>query len=89
MDTELLKNTLTDLSARETKEQQLYIKELKVWADWFQFNTCGDPQLTEMLHAASRFALAIKKKCEPRWLCLLGKSGLGKTHLARDRKSVV
>jgi DNA replication protein DnaC len=36
-----------------------------------------------MLHAAKTFASAMQRKEPPYWLCLLGPSGAGKTHLAK------
>jgi DNA replication protein DnaC len=51
--------------------------------DW-QFKTCNDAQLEAVLKAAKRFASAIQLKADPHWLCLFGKSGTGKTHLAKQ-----
>ena len=34
-------------------------------------------------HAAKEFADEINSNCPPRWLALLGKPGVGKTHIAR------
>lgn len=49
----------------------------------WNFDTFNDPQLTKMLDAAKRFACAMKAGAPPHWLCLLGPSGAGKTHLAK------
>lgn len=46
------------------------------------FKTNNDPSLTGALEAAARFAADINHT-EPYWLSFLGKSGVGKTHLAR------
>jgi DNA replication protein DnaC len=47
------------------------------------FQTLDDPQLTKMKLAAVEFAWHMVGKGSPRWLTLLGKSGAGKTMLAR------
>jgi DNA replication protein DnaC len=43
----------------------------------------GDPVLVTMLTQAARMAWEITHGETPRWLCLCGASGTGKTHLAR------
>lgn len=50
--------------------------------DW-QF-VCYTPQHHAALAAAKRFASAALNREEPRWLTLLGPSGIGKTHLLRQ-----
>jgi DNA replication protein DnaC len=50
--------------------------------DW-QFDTLGDAELEKMLHAAKRFTSAIECNEDAHWLTLLGKSGVGKTHLSK------
>jgi len=52
------------------------------FSDWLQFNTLGDPQLEKAVVAAKRWVTAMKNGEEPRWLSLLGTSGVGKTHIA-------
>lgn len=64
-------------------------------SEWFKFQTCGDPVLEKGLKAATEFAARIRAwnspsrgkygcpSLRPRWLTMLGKSGTGKTHLAR------
>lgn len=47
-----------------------------------KFDTFGDPELKHMFEAAQVFAASINYT-EPYWLTLTGKSGIGKTHLAR------
>lgn len=48
------------------------------------FETFGDPKLEAMRDAAQLFANEIKSGYPPRWLSLVGKSGVGKTHLAGE-----
>lgn len=54
----------------------------------FQFNTLDSPELTAMLDEARRFIWSMyTRACEPYWLTLLGRSGIGKTHLAMKTQS--
>ena len=53
------------------------------WARWFEFDTCGDVELTQMLSAAAQLVLEMKSGGSPRWLSLSAKPGAGKTHLCR------
>lgn len=53
-------------------------------ANWaWEYETCGDPELVRMLSAARRFVSAMQLNETPHWLCLLGPSGAGKTHLSK------
>ena len=47
------------------------------------FNTLQDPQLEVMLEETARFAASLNFVHQPYWLTLSGKTGVGKTHLAR------
>jgi len=49
----------------------------------FRFETFGEKKLCEMLAAAQDFVRDMATGAAPRWLSLLGRSGTGKTHLAR------
>lgn len=50
----------------------------------WNFDTGGNPKLTEALEAAKRFVCGMQRmECPARWLALLGTAGTGKTHLAR------
>jgi len=49
----------------------------------FGFQTFGEAKLSEMLDAAKDFIRDMAIGTDPRWLSLLGRSGTGKTHLAR------
>jgi DNA replication protein DnaC len=49
----------------------------------FRFETFGEKKLREMLAAAQDFVRDMATGAPPRWLSLLGRSGTGKTHLAR------
>ena len=50
----------------------------------FGFQTFGEAKLCEMLGAAEDFIRDMAIATAPRWLSLLGRSGTGKTHLARS-----
>jgi DNA replication protein DnaC len=52
--------------------------------EWdFGFHTFGEARLSEMLGAAKDFICDMALGTAPRWLSFLGRSGTGKTHLAR------
>lgn len=53
--------------------------------DW-EFATFGDPSLVHLFTEAERFADETARGQKPRWLTLSGRSGVGKTHLARKLK---
>lgn len=73
----------------ETKALQTPIASVNTtdWAKWFKFSLDGSPpirrQLEAMVTAAARFTRAVKEQRQPYWLTLLGKSGAGKTYLAK------
>lgn len=48
-----------------------------------QFLTLGDPKLERMKAEARDFCLGMMRGDEPRWLSLLGNTGVGKTFLCR------
>jgi DNA replication protein DnaC len=50
----------------------------------FGFQTFGEAKLSEMLDGAKEFIRDMAIGTTPRWLSLLGRSGTGKTHLARS-----
>lgn len=49
----------------------------------FGLETFNEPELTTMLTAARKFAGAVEANETPRWLTMTGKSGTGKTHIAK------
>lgn len=51
------------------------------------FQTHNDPELIGMLNAATEFTAAMKLRTNPHWLSLVGKSGTGKTHLAKGLRA--
>ncbi|MDE2103531.1 MAG: hypothetical protein KGL39_40195 [Patescibacteria group bacterium] len=76
-----MKNALTWRKEHSWTEKPHNIAE---WAKFFQFETLGDSQLTEMLQEAARFILDAKeKRCVPRWLSMSGSNGAGKTYLLK------
>jgi DNA replication protein DnaC len=53
-------------------------------SNWdFGFQTFDEAKLSEMLDGAKNFIRDMTIGTTPRWLSLLGRSGTGKTHLAR------
>jgi DNA replication protein DnaC len=58
-------------------------ERLKKFADFVKFDTCGDPELHKLLQSASLFWGAVRRHETPRWLVLIGDTGVGKTHLAK------
>ena len=50
----------------------------------FGFQTFGEAKLSEVLDGAKGFIRDMAIGTTPRWLSLLGRSGTGKTHLARS-----
>lgn len=52
------------------------------FADWLKFETFSDPELEKIVIACQEWADAFKSKAAPRWLSLIGSSGVGKTHCA-------
>lgn len=74
---------ITRETAQPTKTK-LDQEALKKWAKHFHFDPCKDPSLMKLLRAGAEFASDLCYKYEsPRWLTLVGKSGTGKTHMAR------
>lgn len=53
-----------------------------------KFETLGEPSLEKAKDAAARFvndaALWLEGKAKPRWVSFVGRSGTGKTHLAKE-----
>lgn len=49
------------------------------FAEWLGIETFGDPELEKMVACCSEWACAFKIKSAPRWLTVLGGSGVGKT----------
>lgn len=52
-------------------------------ADWFEFNTFDETALERAVAAAGQFYAEMQSDSAPRWLSLVGRSGTGKTHLAK------
>src|SRR3990167_1353864 len=80
-----------DRLSTETKERtmpksiQTPIKPkfAEVWAQWLRIELCGDPELEKMAVACGEWCKAFSSRLEPRWLCLIGICGTGKTHCAK------
>ena len=54
-----------------------------MWAKFQDFQTLNDPQLEQMKNEAVSFIDDLFNKRTPRWLSLIGSSGVGKTMLAK------
>ena len=84
--TKSAKEITTDLFGNqiETKAPQTQDRPIntKVWAKWFKIDPV-DEDVERMIEAASQWALSVEHQDRPRWLSLLGNSGVGKTHVAR------
>ena len=57
-----------------------------VWAKWFKIDPVDD-DVERMIVAASQWALSVEHQDRPRWLSLLGNSGVGKS-LSKQRTIV-
>ena len=58
------------------------LAQLLATHDW-KFKTLNDPKLAEMLNASIQFCTDLANNTHPYWLTFAGKSGTGKTHLAK------
>ena len=68
----------------ETRTNTVISANTAVASSWdFGFQTFDEAKLSEMLDAAQDFIRDMAMETAPRWLSLLGRSGTGKTHLAR------
>ena len=56
---------------------------IELWEDWANFDTFNDPELIPLLHAVSVEARGLDRRTDFGWLVLTGRSGTGKTYLAR------
>ena len=69
----------------ETRTNTVISANTAVASSWdFGFQTFDEAKLSEMLDAAQDFIRDMAMETAPRWLSLLGRSGTGKTHLARS-----
>jgi len=78
---EIIPKVLLDLRVLPIKEGTRPMPESEKFS--WQFDTLGDERLESMLSAARAFCRELKEHRHPRWLVLLGKSGIGKTHLLK------
>ena len=60
-----------------------YEARLREFAEAVEFKTCRDPELLKLLRGTSEFWGSVVRQEEPRWLVMVGETGVGKTHLAR------
>ena len=57
---------------------------LAVWAAWLKLTLPpNDTSLDDLVRGCAAFALAVKEGGQPRWVTILGKTGVGKTHCAK------
>ena len=73
-------SALTGASAQPTKAAPA---ATKVWAEWFKLSLHSDPELERLVRKCADFATAYQRSLPPRWITILGESGIGKTHCAR------
>ena len=76
----LVQNAQTSVQARPTTARLI---NTPTWEKATGFQSLSDPQLTDMLHSTANWLLDIDEGAKPRWLSLVGRSGTGKTMLAR------
>jgi len=55
----------------------------QAFTQWLKFETCGDKELEKAVQAAWEWYLAFTQHRPARWLSYLGRSGTGKTYLAK------
>ncbi len=62
------------------------MRDLKVqeWETYLNFKTCGDDELVKMLRFGKDFCCDVRDGGFPRWLSILGTTGTGKTHMAKQ-----
>ena len=73
-----------EIETLETRTNNVISASTAAASKWdFGFQTFGEAKLCEMLDAAKDFIRDMAIGTTPRWLSLLGRSGTGKTHLAR------
>lgn len=81
---EALKRAMPRLTASENPIPAVNVQD---WATFFRFDLKGDlvtrKQLDAMIVAAATFVRGVRGGNMPCWLSLLGKSGAGKTYLAK------
>lgn len=53
------------------------------WAVWLGIHTFGDPELEKLVRKVAEWRRAVAANLPPRWLSLIGDSGVGKTHCAK------
>lgn len=53
------------------------------WARWLGLRTFDDPELEKLVTACADWAKAFQAGAPPRWLTVMGLSGVGKTHCAQ------
>jgi DNA replication protein DnaC len=74
-----------EIETSATRTNTVILANTAAASEWdFEFHTCGEAKLSEMLGAAKDFIRDMSTGTTPRWLSFLGRSGTGKTHLARS-----
>lgn len=77
----LTRTALTGTLAPPTKAALPNIAE---WAAWLKLKTHQDRELEALVFKCAEFSMGIRDRREPRWLSLLGTTGTGKTHCAKQ-----
>jgi len=70
---------LTETKIQPTKGNRI---DTRAWARWFQINLCNDAAIQSMVETSASWVRAVQQNDSPRWLVLLGSSGIGKTMIA-------
>ena len=85
-----LKTAITETLERTTKDpeattQKAYFEPWGIdsFAKWAKFDSLNDSELEKLLTASNEFARDLNAVAAPRWLTMLGNSGVGKTMLAK------
>jgi DNA replication protein DnaC len=74
-----------EIETLETRTNTVISANTAAASKWdFGFQTFGEAKLCELLDAAKDFIRDMALGTAPRWLSFLGRSGTGKTHLARS-----
>ena len=80
MNAGLLHSALTEIKEPSTKASPM---NTEAWARWLDVDMRGLPSIRSMVTACASFLVAFRGNQTPRWITLMGKTGVGKTHCAR------
>ena len=79
---------LTTTNQRSSKKSQRTNADSKAKREEFAkavgFQTYGDPELEKLLNACCKFWGSLWRQESPKWLVMIGDTGVGKTHMAKN-----